>query len=101
MLQAATLGDNPSDARLKPPVLCSRPETGSHSSRTELMSPLPTESFPEWLAQIRNKCSKQMGPECEPQRWEDPLGKPWKEEAKEHLVLPTAGGGTGNTLSGP
>ena len=56
------------------------------------MSPLPAESFPEWLAQIRDKCSKQIGPECEPQRQEDPLGKPWKEEAKEHLVLPTAGG---------
>lgn len=67
------------------------------------MSPLPAESFPEWLAQIRDKCSKQMGPECEPQRWEDPLGKPWKEEAKEHLVLPTGAGvgPTGNTLSGP
>lgn len=58
------------------------------------MSPLPAESFPEWLAQICDKCSKQMGPECEPQRWEDSLGKPWKEEAKEHLVLPTAGGGS-------
>ena len=92
MLQAATLGDNPSHARLKPPVLCSGPETGSRSSPAGLMSPLPAESFPEWLAQIRDMCSKQIGPECEPQRQEDPLGKPWKEEAKEHLVLPTAGG---------
>ena len=44
-------------------------------------------------ARVHNKCFKEMGPKHEPQRLQDPLSRPVKDEAKEHLTLGVAGGG--------